>query len=161
MHVDMARAYFYVEASREIYVKLPVEDMQPGDEDRCGRLRKATYGTRDAAQNWQRKCSGTVRELGFVTGQASPCHSHQADWGVCGIVHGDDFVFVGGNECLQQIAEHMRRKYKIKVAVTSEKEPNELRVLNRSIKWAKEGIRYESDHRHADKLVEELELRPG
>lgn len=31
------------------------------------KLRKTMYGTRDAAQTWQRKRSETVRELGFPT----------------------------------------------------------------------------------------------
>lgn len=32
-------------------------------------------------------------------------------------------------------------------------------MLNRSIKWTLLGIEYESDHRHTDKLIEELGLR--
>lgn len=29
-------------------------------------------------------------------------------------------------------------------------------MLTRSIKWAAQGTEYESDHRHAERLVEEL-----
>lgn len=64
-HLDATLAYFYAEASRDISVKLPSEDQHGGDEEKCGKLRKARYGTRDVAQNWQRKCSDTVRALGF------------------------------------------------------------------------------------------------
>ena len=48
--IDVRRAYFHAKARREIYVTLPAEDAAPG---KCGRLVKAMYGTRDAAQNWE------------------------------------------------------------------------------------------------------------
>lgn len=59
----------------------------------CGKLLKAMYGTRDATQNWQRNCSQTVRELGFVTGRVSPCHSYQREWNVCGAIHRGGSMF--------------------------------------------------------------------
>ena len=49
--VDVSRAFFYAAASRVVFVTLPAEDYQPGDERMCGRLRKSLYGTRDAAAN--------------------------------------------------------------------------------------------------------------
>ena len=48
--IDVRRAYFHAKARREVYVKLPAEDSEEG---MCGRLNKAMYGTRDAAQNWE------------------------------------------------------------------------------------------------------------
>ena len=43
---DVRRAYFHAAARRKVYVELPGEDYEEG---MCGRLVKATYGTRDAA----------------------------------------------------------------------------------------------------------------
>lgn len=74
MHIVVTRAYFYAEASRNIYVKLPHEDRLEGEENMCGKLRKAMYGTRDAAQNWERKCAEAVKAVGFEIGKVSPCH---------------------------------------------------------------------------------------
>lgn len=54
MHVDVTCAYLYAEASRNIHVRLPVEDKHGGDEYMCGKLNKAMYDARDAAQNRQR-----------------------------------------------------------------------------------------------------------
>ena len=34
--IDVRRAYFYARAQRRIFVKLPAEDWQEGDENRCG-----------------------------------------------------------------------------------------------------------------------------
>ena len=48
--IDVRRAFFHAEARRPVYVKLPPEDSEPG---KCGRLNRAMYGTRDAAQNWE------------------------------------------------------------------------------------------------------------
>ena len=48
--IDVKRAYFHAKARREVYVKLPDEDYEPG---MCAKLLKALYGTRDAAQNWE------------------------------------------------------------------------------------------------------------
>ena len=49
---DVSRAYFYAEATRCMYVKLPREDLLYNP-DMLGRLRLCLYGTRDAALNWQ------------------------------------------------------------------------------------------------------------
>ena len=53
--IDVRRVYFHAKARREVYVKLPAEDSEEG---MCGRLNKAMYGTRDAAQNWTSILSG-------------------------------------------------------------------------------------------------------
>ena len=52
LYADVSLAYFYARAIRPVYVKLPAEAQEAGDEDRCGRLLMSMYGTRDAAQNW-------------------------------------------------------------------------------------------------------------
>ena len=48
--IDVRRAHFHAKAMRLVYVKLPEEDNQEG---MCGKLIKAMYGTRDAAQTWE------------------------------------------------------------------------------------------------------------
>ena len=55
--VDVRRAYFYAPARRRVFVELPPEDYQPGDEHICGLLQYSLYGTRDAAQNWKHRHS--------------------------------------------------------------------------------------------------------
>ena len=46
---DIKRAYFYARAVRPVYIEIPVEDRQPGDDGMVGRLNLSLYGTRDAA----------------------------------------------------------------------------------------------------------------
>ncbi len=49
-------------ARREMYVELPREDHEEG---MCGKLGKAMYGARDAAQNWAKECTEMMTEAKF------------------------------------------------------------------------------------------------
>lgn len=55
----------------------------------------------------------------------------------------------------------MRKKFKVKVVVTGPDDDGVVRVLNRTVKQATEGVLYESDHRHADRVTQELEMKKG
>lgn len=73
-------------------------------------------------------------------------------------MHGYDFVFIGKREHLERIARHTAGEFKAKVAVAGPQDAGAMRVQKRSIRWASDGFVYECDHRHADRLAEELEL---
>ena len=66
--VDVRRAYFYAPARRRVFVEMPPEDHQPGDEHTCGSLQYSSYGTRDAAQNWEEELASRIDE-----GDRMPC----------------------------------------------------------------------------------------
>ena len=51
MIADVKRAFFHAKAKKLVYIKLPAEDVLPGEENMCGRLNCSMYGTRDAAVN--------------------------------------------------------------------------------------------------------------
>lgn len=74
-----------------VYVRLPVEDQQAGEVHLFGKLIKAMYDTRGAAQNWQKGCSKTIRELGFDIGDAPPCHFYLKDTETCGMAGRGDY----------------------------------------------------------------------
>ena len=74
---------------RPVYVKLPDEDVEPGDEGKCGRLKMSMYGTRDAALNWSLEYAPTLLEAGYIQGKAKPCLFHNEAIGVSVMVHGD------------------------------------------------------------------------
>ena len=73
LYADVSRAYFYAKAVRPVYVRLPEEDTEPGDEGKCGRLRMSMYGTRDAALKWSLEYAATLRAAGYEQGRANPC----------------------------------------------------------------------------------------
>ena len=71
--VDMRRAYVYAPARRRVFVELPHEDHQPGDEHMCGLLQYSLYGRRDAAQNWEEELASTLSDLKLTRWIACPC----------------------------------------------------------------------------------------
>ena len=66
MYADVSRAYFYAKAVRPVYVELPEEDKEPGDQNRCGKLVMSMYGIRDAAINWSDECTKTLVKDGYT-----------------------------------------------------------------------------------------------
>ena len=70
---DVSRVFYHAKAKRDVYVDLPAEDKEPGDEYRCAKLEHPMYGTRDAAINWHDEYSRQLTNNGFVQGKASPC----------------------------------------------------------------------------------------
>lgn len=96
------------------------------------------YGTGDAAQNWQRRCSETVRELGFVTGKVTLCHFYHDKWCVCGMAHGDEFVFARESSHIKGTSALTPKRFK--VSVMGPKGSAMLRVLHCSWRWAQRGV---------------------
>merc|ERR1739836_46716 len=95
MVADVKRAYFHAKSKRLTYVKLPPEDIRPGEEGMCGRLNFSMYGTRDAAANWSEEYTERLKRIGFSVGKATPCAFYHSTRGLRAHVHGDDFVVVG------------------------------------------------------------------
>lgn len=95
-------------------------------EDYIRGKQKAMYCTRDAVQNFQRRCSDTVRELGVATGKAPLCHFLHIGWHMCCLVQRDDSVFMGKSEFLLATASHVDEKLKVKVSTTGPRAPGRL-----------------------------------
>ena len=70
---DVKRADVHERRKRIIYIKIPEEDLLPGEENLCGRLGCAMYGTRDAAATWSGECAERLVNIKFVAGKATPC----------------------------------------------------------------------------------------
>lgn len=64
--IDIRKAYFHSEARRAMYAQLAEEDYEEG---MCGRLERAMYGTRDAAQNREMECNKFLSQAGFMRGK--------------------------------------------------------------------------------------------
>ncbi len=160
MYADVSRAYFYAKASRPVYVKIPAEDWEEGDEERCGKLKVSMYGTRDAAMNWALEYGDTLKAAGFKQGVTSPCLFRHEENGVVVMVHGDDFVAVGEAQYLKATKKALEDKYKIKVeTLGSDKgDAKEIRVLNKVIRLTEQGLELEADPRHAELVVRALGL---
>ena len=85
---DVKKAYFFAPATRNIYVDIPLEDREPGDEGKCALLLRSLYGTRDAAFNWAQCYTKELLTLGFKKGATSPCTFWHPQRGIRLAVHG-------------------------------------------------------------------------
>ena len=156
--VDVKRAYFYAKSTRAIYVEIPIEDYEDGDELRVGKLNLSLYGTRDAAQNWSKEYTAFLEGIGFVKGGASPCnfvHEARELYLSC---HGDDFTTTGPKSGVEWLEKQFRGRYEIKVKTIGYAKDleKEARILNRTIRFAEDAVEYEPDRRHADLIIREF-----
>ena len=159
---DISRAFFHAPAKRRVYVQLPDQDCQEGQQRLCWRQNLAIYGTRDAAQNWFIAYSQQLVRIGFEQGKASPCIFHHKTRSIRTLVHGDDYVSVGPPKQLKWLEEQLKSKYQIKTQVLGPDadQAREIKILNRIISWqGSKGIIYEADPRHVEIILEQLGLK--
>ena len=116
----------------------------------CGKLRYSMSGTRDAAQNWYKECSGRFVEMGFTQGRASPCALHIKQRAIRPYVHGGDNVSLGLPHQLKWMKEELERRYIVKTQFLGPEyhHQQELEILNRMVQWnGTTGIVYEANPR--------------
>ena len=161
---DVSRAHFYAKCSRCLYVELPKEDPE-AHPDFLGRLRLCLYGTRDAALCWQQTLADHLLENGFTRGIGHPSVFFNEKRDVWTLVHGDDYCSTGSSESLDWLQDVLEARYEIKtqrVGVGKDRKGDdklsEGQVLNRVIRRTARGYELEADLRHAELIVEQLEL---
>ncbi len=89
---DMVRPYLHARARRRIYVELPNENLEEG---KRGLLKKATRGTRDAAQSWELEYTEMMTEAGFRQRSFSACVLYREQNNARVVAHGDDLPVLG------------------------------------------------------------------
>ena len=125
-------------------------------EDECGKLIHWLYGCRLAAQAWEEHYSAFLKEHGFKRLRSVPVAFVHEARDLMGVVHGDDFVFVGLDEDLDFVLKILGSRYEIKNRGRlgrGSKDVQTIDMLGRTIKITKEGISWEGDPRHHDILV--------
>ena len=109
--MDVKKAVLHGEMSREIYIELPEGDPRAAEGIWIGSLRKAMYGTRDAANNWEQEYCEFLMSLGFARGKSVPCSFHHASRDMCLVVHGDDFTILGYGGDLDWLKGEMQKTF--------------------------------------------------
>ena len=160
MALDVARAYFYAEATRAVFIHIPAEDKLPGDEGCVAKLNLCLYGTRDAAKNWTSTYTAFLNEVGFETGKGSTCNFCHHEREISMTVHGDDFTACGSDLDLAWLSQKFRDKFEVKIRILGpdRKHEQEVRILNRVVRWTDSGLTYEPDQRHAEMVIRDLGL---
>ena len=113
--IDVRRAYFHAKARRLIHVKLPEEDYVKGV---CGKLIKAMYGTRDAAQNWDWEYVEFMEGIGFRRRNSPPCTFWHDAKGIRAVIHGDDFILLSNEVALDWFCEKIQERFGVKSSGT-------------------------------------------
>ena len=80
----------------------------------CGKLVRAMYGTRDAAQNWEYAYTEFMCKAGFKQGKANPCVFSHGDREVWVVVNGGDFTILGFEVDLAWFRERISEAFQVK-----------------------------------------------
>ena len=111
--------------------------------------------------NWTAAFTNVLIKLGFTKGKCSPCNFEHPVRGMAMTVHGDDFTVSGSEADLAWLKFNMEKEFEITCEVLGPKKEHkqEVRILNRVIRWTGHGITYEADQRHAEIVVRDLGLQ--
>lgn len=156
--IDIIRAYFCAPAERNVYIKLLMEDFEKG---MCGKLRKSMYATRDASLNWEEEYVRFMRSVGVLSGKSSPCLFSHPGKDLRVVVYGDDFTILGAEHHLDWLKNQIKEVYEIDFKARlgpHDGDTKVVRLLTRIIEWKHDGIYMEADPRHAEIIVEHLQL---
>mgnify|MGYP003300256405 CR=1 FL=1 len=116
-------------ASEESAPSMAVTE-EDSEEGKCGILKKAMYGTRDAAQNWEVEYNKFMASVGFKRGVTSPCTFWNEEKDTRVVVHGDDFTISGVDEDLIWIRDLMASWFEIKVRGVLGDGPNDVNEIS-------------------------------
>jgi len=143
----------------ESFVEAPSERKREGT---CWKLRRWLYGMRPAARAWEDDYAEKLATEGLSRGKAAPtCFWNEAT-GVRALVHGDDFVVAGARSEVRHIRSKMEEWYEVKIRAVlghGPKDDNEIIVLGRSVRWARDCVEIEADPKHA--MITKKEMNIG
>ena len=128
----------------------------------CGKLIYSLYGTRDAAQNWEKEYSDCLQSMGFIRGKSLPCTFFCKELDARIAVHGDDFTILATESVIKLIARNMEKRYKIKlrgILGPDRHDFKEIVILNRLLRRTNDGLEYEPDPRHVELMTSQLGLQ--
>ena len=127
--------------------------------------------------NWQEEVARVMLNNGFVRGKYNPCLYYHRERGLRTLLHGDDFATVGTRSAVCWLKGVLESRFEIKTQCVGPakvlggrgslgsgfgpeglQEETECRILNRVVRCTDSGWEIEPDQRHADLIVQELQL---
>ena len=153
LFVDATKAHVNGVCDVDAFIELPPEAHEDG---KCAKLKHWLYGMRPAARAWEDLYALKLVGVGFKQGSSAPTVFSNKEKEIDGVVHGDDFTFLGYEEDLLELAEQMASWFEVKVrgiVGPEAKDMNSIIILNRTLEWFSWGIRITADPKHAEKII--------
>ena len=117
---------------------------------------------RHAAQNWREELATTLSSLKLTRESACTCvwRGHIKGEHIVATVQGDYVTIGGARSAVEFLIRMISKNYEVKKQVIGEDPDleNSWRILNRVIKWYRDGITIEADQRHLREILKGLEL---
>ena len=156
---DVRRAYFYTEEKRDIFVEMP--DYVPAEfqATHAGNLRKALHGTRPAAASWGDELRKGLVSCNLTVDTVSRCCFQNELCCVAGTVHGDDIFVTGPRQEKAKMEGNTQKETEGDQMIGPKPgDQKELRILNRTLRWCKDGLVFAANLRHGREVVDEMGL---
>ncbi len=144
---------------RQVYVRL-----RPGvlSEGYCSRLNKAMYGCRDAASCWEAEITDCLTSCGLVPGLGSAVLFMHPGRDLRVSIHGDDLATLGVEADLLWFKAKLEERYESKFGGLMGPDVHDMKdalILNTLVHCGDEATTYEADPRHAQILLQALNLK--
>jgi hypothetical protein len=120
---DISSAYLYSPTEEEVYIQPPVE-IVPEWKGKIMRLKKAMYGTRQAARCWWKFFSGKVASFGFTASKLEPSLYYcrrGPDFVVIWLHVNDGFAMGSSSQVLDELHQAISNKMEVKWSTSVEK----------------------------------------
>ena len=127
---------------------------------KLGSCAKALYGTRPAAASWGDELKRGLISCNLTVGTVSRCCFHNKLCSVAGTVHGDD-IFVGGpRQDIAKMGATLEKKWETRDQMVGPRpdDQKELRILNRTLRWCKDGLVFAANLKHGREVADEMGL---
>ena len=125
-----------------------------------GSCARRFYGTRRAAASWGDELRKGLVSCNLTVGTVSRCCFHDELCSVAGTVHGDDIFVAGPRQDLAKMGATLKKMWETRDQMIGAKpdDQKELRILNRALRWCKDGLVFAANLRHGKEVVDELGL---
>ena len=154
---DVRRAYFNAEEKRDTCVELPDYVLPEFRATQVGKLRKALYGTRRAAASWRDQLRKGLISCNLTVGTVSRCCFHNELCSVAGTVRGDDILVAGPRQDIAEMGATLKKRWETRDQMIGPKpdDQEQLRILNRTLRWCKDGLVFAANLRHGREVVDD------
>ena len=101
-----------------------------------------------------------IRQCNFTVGIVSRCCFHNELRSVAVTAHGDDIFVAGPRQDISKMGATLKKRWEIRDQMIRSKpgDQKQLHMLNRTLRWCKDGLVFAANLRDGKEVVDELEL---